>query len=132
MRRRQVIKLLGGAAAAWPLPARAQQSIPAIGFLGATALDDYTTPHIDAFRQGLKESDLIEGRDLTILFQWADGHYDRLPGLATELVNRNVSVIFASSLPVRPTDENFVLHWRRLKNRRLCSETVRPVRRRRP
>jgi len=56
-------------------------------------------PQIGAFRQGLKESGLVEKRDFTILFQWADGHYDRLPALATELVSRNVSVIFASSLP---------------------------------
>jgi putative ABC transport system substrate-binding protein len=61
--------------------------------------DDYTTPQIDAFRQGLKESDLVEERDLTILFQFADGRYDRLPALASELVSRNVSVIFAASLP---------------------------------
>jgi putative ABC transport system substrate-binding protein len=99
MRRRDFIKVIAGSAAAWPLAARAQQSIPAIGYLSATVLGDYTTMQIDAFRQGLKESNLVEERDLTILFQWADGHYDRLPALATELVSRNVSVIFASSLP---------------------------------
>jgi putative tryptophan/tyrosine transport system substrate-binding protein len=78
---------------------RAQQSPSAIGYLAATTLDDYTTPQIGAFRQGLKESGFVEEQNLTILFQWADGHYDRLPALATELVSRNVSVIFASSLP---------------------------------
>jgi putative tryptophan/tyrosine transport system substrate-binding protein len=101
MRRRDFIKgIAGSAAAVRSLAARAQQPIPAIGYLGANALDNnYTTPQIGAFRQGLKESGLVEERDLTILFQWADGHYDRLPALATELVSRNVSVIFASSLP---------------------------------
>ena len=100
MKRREIIALLGGSALIWPLAARAQQPIPAIGYLGANTLDNnYTMPQIGAFRQGLKESGLVEERDLTILFQWADGHYDRLPALATELVGRNVSVIFASSLP---------------------------------
>ena len=101
MRRRDFLKVIAGSAAAVrSLTARAQQPIPAIGYLGANALDNnYTMPQIGAFRQGLKESGLVEERDLTILFQWADGHYDRLPALATELVSRNVSVIFASSLP---------------------------------
>ena len=101
MRRRDFLKVItGSAAAVRSLTARAQQPIPAIGYLGANALDNnYTMPQIGAFRQGLKESGLVEERDLTILFQWADGHYDRLLALATELVSRNVSVIFASSLP---------------------------------
>jgi putative ABC transport system substrate-binding protein len=101
MRRRDFVKVVASSlAVAWPLAARAQQPIPAIGYLGANTLDNnYTMPQIGAFRQGLKESGLVEERDLTILFQWADGHYDRLPALATELVSRNVSVIFASSLP---------------------------------
>src|SRR6516165_6761826 len=100
MRRRDFIKGMAGSAGTWPLAARAQQPIPAIGYLGANTLDNnYTMPQISAFRQGLKESGLVEERDLTILFQWADGRYDRLPALATELVSRNVSVIFASTLP---------------------------------
>ena len=100
MRRRDFLKVIAGSAAAVrSRTARAQQPIPAIGYLGANALDNnYTMPQIGAFRQGLKESGLVEERDLTILFQWADGHYDLLPALATELVSR-VSVIFASSLP---------------------------------
>ena len=66
MRRRDVIKGIAGSAAAWPLAARAQQPIPAIGYLGANTLDNnYTMPQIGAFRQGLKESGLVEERDLT-------------------------------------------------------------------
>jgi putative ABC transport system substrate-binding protein len=93
MRRRDLLKVItGSAAAVRSLTARAQQPIPAIGYLGANALDNnYTMPQIGAFRQGLKESGLVEERDLTILFQWADGHYDRLLALATELVSRAAS-----------------------------------------
>jgi putative tryptophan/tyrosine transport system substrate-binding protein len=99
MRRRDFLKVITGSAAVWPLAAHAQQPNPAIGYLSAAALGDYTTPQIGAFRQGLKESGFVEEQNLTILFRWADAHYDRLPALATELVSRNVSVIFASSLP---------------------------------
>jgi hypothetical protein len=66
MKRREFIALLSGVAAGWPLAARAQQSIPAIGYLAATTLDDYTTPQIGAFRQGLKESGFVEEQNLTI------------------------------------------------------------------
>jgi putative tryptophan/tyrosine transport system substrate-binding protein len=73
MRRRDFVKVVASSlAVAWPLAARAQQPIPAIGYLGANTLDNnYTMPQIGAFRQGLEESGLVEERDLTILFQWA-------------------------------------------------------------
>jgi putative ABC transport system substrate-binding protein len=100
MRRRDVIKLIAGSTAAWPLSAGGQQpTMPTIGFVSATSLDGYAQPQIAAFRQSLKESGFIEGQNVAIEFRWAEGQYDRLPPLTAELVSRRVDVILASSLP---------------------------------
>jgi ABC-type uncharacterized transport system substrate-binding protein len=94
--RRAFISLLGGAAAALPLAARAQQ--PLVGFLSSRSPED-SVDVVAAFRRGLRERGVIEGRNVLIEFRWANGDYARLPALAAELVGRPVSVLVAAGGP---------------------------------
>ncbi len=99
MRRRDFIKVIGGAAAAWPVAARGQQrAMPVIGFLSSRSPGE-SAGVIAAFRQGLREVGFVEGENLAIAFRWAEGHYDRLPALAAELVGLRVALLFAAGGP---------------------------------
>jgi len=95
MRRREFIALVGGAAI-WPLAARAQQpSMPIVGFMSALSAENISGP-VAGFHQGLREAGYREGQNVAIEYRWAQGHYDRLPELAADLVRRRVAVLVAS------------------------------------
>jgi putative tryptophan/tyrosine transport system substrate-binding protein len=98
IKRRELITLLGGAAAAWPVTARAQQATPVVGFLNSASPERYTSG-LDAFRRGLGEVGYVEGRNLTMEYRWAEGQYDRLQTFAADLVARRVSAIFTTGVP---------------------------------
>jgi putative ABC transport system substrate-binding protein len=99
VKRRELITVFGGVAATWPLVAHAQQSvIPVIGFLDPR-IPEAITDRLRGFRQGLKDADLVEGENVAILYRYAEYQLERLPGLAVDLIRRQVSVLVTGGGP---------------------------------
>jgi putative ABC transport system substrate-binding protein len=101
MQRREFITLIGSAAAAWPLAARAQQPVPVVGFVHAGEASPNTS-YVGAFSQGLKDAGHVEGQTVSVEYRWADGHLERIPALVLELVRRPVAVLLTGGGDVPP------------------------------
>src|SRR6266478_7848782 len=98
MNRRELIALVGGAAVMWPLAARAQRQMPVIGYLG-TGSPESDVNRLTGLKAGLSEAGYAEGRNVAIQYRWAEDQYDRLPGLADDLVSRQVAAIVVVGTP---------------------------------
>ncbi len=122
MRRRDFIKVVVGSTAVWPFTARAQQpTLPAIGFLNSASPKPWEN-YVAGFRTGLKDVGYVDGQNVTIEFRWAEGHYDRLPDMAADLVRRKVNVLVATgatqaSWPPRQPLRPFLLFLRPVSTR---------------
>jgi putative ABC transport system substrate-binding protein len=99
VRRREFIALLGGTAAAWPLAARAQQTMPVIGFVYAGATSSEPAAFVTAFRQGLREGGFVDGQNVALEYHYSGSQYEQLPALVAELVHRPVTVIVGNTPP---------------------------------
>ena len=95
MRRREFIRFLGSAAVGWPVAVRAQAAMPVVGFLNGATAENYAK-FVSEFRRGLNEMGFIEGQNVVVEYRWAEGHYERLPDLAADLINQRVAVIAAT------------------------------------
>ena len=120
IRRREFISLLGGAAAAWPIAAGAQQAaMPVIGFLGAVSPTGFSD-RLQAFHQGLKDTGYAEGANIAIEYRWAENQLDRLPAMAADLVRRQVAALSRAAALSQPS-----LPRRRPLRSQLCSPSRR-------